>query len=138
MHGVPNLTWNAQIAQNAQNWADEQRGNMAHSSSNDRKNIAGYNLGENLAKGYGVVGPQGVAMWYDEIAYAGYSGKVYSFGYKTGHYTQVVWKGTLLLGCGSYDELLVCQYGPGGNMGGAFRENERPLTGVSASQCGAP
>jgi len=57
-------------------------------------------------------------MWYDEIKDTdGGSGLVKDFNYKTGHYTQVVWKDSTDLGCGGYKGLTVCMYGPGGNFG---------------------
>jgi hypothetical protein len=137
MHNVPALKWDAKIAANAQRWAQRTGGQMTHSSSAARKNIGGYSyLGENLAWGDGVIGAPGVTMWYDEIDDTN-GGLVSGFGHGTGHYTQVVWAGTRALGCGSYKKLLVCQYGPGGNMGGQFRANvKKPVK--SAAQCGAP
>merc|ERR1712217_366465 len=48
---------------------------------------------------------------------------VAGFGMDTGHYTQVVWMETTSLGCGIQGSLLVCQYGPGGNMQGGFERN---------------
>lgn len=72
-------------------------------------------------------------MWYDEIKFTK-GGKVSSFGHKTGHYTQVVWKASTHLGCGVEKKLLVCQYGVGGNMGGQFGSNVNAPT-KSKSQC---
>ena len=55
----------------------------------------------------------------------------------TGHFTQVVWKGSKRLGVGkakgkwtyqgtTYDcEYIVARYSPGGNVAGAFPENVR-------------
>merc|ERR1719326_2392685 len=55
-------------------------------------------------------------------------GAVSGFAMNTGHYTQVVWKTSTALGCGVQGRLLVCQYGPGGNMGGEFSSNVQPPT----------
>jgi hypothetical protein len=67
-------------------------------------------------------------MWYDEVK--DYDFNAARFGMNTGHFTQVVWKGTTELGCGIalgrswiYG---VCHYGPPGNVIGAFRENVLP------------
>merc|ERR1712113_540972 len=50
MHGVEKLTWNDKIARNAQKWAKEVGGQLKHSTSADRTDVAGYGyLGENLA-----------------------------------------------------------------------------------------
>merc|ERR1711972_631811 len=76
--------------------------------------------GENLASG--VVDAQAVDMWYNEIESTN-GGLVSAFGMDTGHYTQVVWMETTSLGCGIQGSLLVCQYGPGGNMQGGFERN---------------
>jgi len=121
MHGVPLLKWNEVMATKAQAWADETGGEMKHSSSEFRSDVAGFSyLGENLA--WASPNPpsaaQSVKMWYDEIKDTdGGSGLVKDFNYKTGHYTQVVWKDSTDLGCGGYKGLTVCMYGPGGNFG---------------------
>ncbi|XP_019866641.1 ancylostoma secreted protein [Aethina tumida] len=54
--------------------------------------------------------------------------KTYTFGQGFNHYTQVVWANTDRVGCGftyfrtdgnyPYQKLYVCNYGPGGNIGG--------------------
>lgn len=51
---------------------------------------------------------------------------------KTGHFTQVVWKGSKSVGCGiaqsSKGTYTVCQYKPAGNFQGAFEKNVSPST----------
>merc|ERR1712187_74340 len=121
MHGVSALTWDATIAANAQQHATSTGGQMVHSSYQSRQGVAGFgNVGENLASG--VVDAQAVDMWYNEIEYTD-GGRVSAFSMDTGHYTQVVWRETTSLGCGIQGSLLVCQYGPGGNMRGGFERN---------------
>jgi len=108
---------------------------MQHSSSTFRSNVAGFSyLGENLAIcGRSACGTQGVDLWYDEIRYTN-GGLQSHFTKQTGHYTAVVWKSTTTLGCGIYDTLLVCQYGPAGNYKHQFTRNVlRPVK--TASQC---
>ena len=52
------------------------------------------------------------------------------------HYTQVVWKDTKEVGCGHKDTVWVCQYGPGGNMGGEFfDQTSEPLRTEEACDC---
>jgi hypothetical protein len=50
-----------------------------------------------------------------------------TFSGATGHFTQVVWKGTTKLGCGSNPscgmKTYVCQYTPPGNVMGEFADN---------------
>mmetsp|Transcript_33846 Transcript_33846/g.85785 ORF Transcript_33846/g.85785 Transcript_33846/m.85785 type:complete len:424 (+) Transcript_33846:76-1347(+) len=120
MHGAPLMTWSAEIAQNAQEWATSTQGQMQHSPSSSRKNVGGFSmLGENLARGWKMTTAAAVDAWYNEIQYT-QGGLVDSFSGATGHYTQVVWKSSTSLGCGTYGQLLVCQYGPAGNYGGMF------------------
>lgn len=122
MHDVPAMVWSDAIAANAQSWATETGGDMRHSSSNSREGIDGHwMLGENLAKGITDAGA--VDMFYDEIkSTPGGNGKVTAFSGSTGHYTQVVWKDSTSLGCAVNGDLLVCQYGPSGNVQGQFEE----------------
>ena len=81
--------------------------------------------------------------WYEEVNGQGpggtYSKAPYNFGQtgfsrEHGHFTQVVWRATTAMGCGTKvcPELFsgwgdasvwVCQYDPGGNVGGKFRQN---------------
>merc|ERR1711871_712510 len=100
---------------------------MKHSSQASRQGIGGFSfLGENLAWGTtpGTTSVGGVKMWYDEINLTpGKQGVVTTFSGGTGHYTQVVWKETTDLGCAVNQNLLVCQYGVGGNMMGTYESN---------------
>jgi len=132
MHGVPLMTWSPELAAGAQQWADKMRGVMEHSGWKDRWNIGGFeHVGENLM--LGVTDYRAVDGWYNEIRYT-QNGLVSSFSTSTGHYTQVVWRASIGLGCGAYGQLLVCWYGPAGNFGGEFTSNvNSPVQ--SASQC---
>jgi len=132
MHGVPALTWDADIAASAQAWADN--GVWAHSPK--PRVINGEHIGENLAWG----GPTRSALhatvaWYDEIQYTNPHGLATSGtgvgGEAIGHYTQIVWKSTSKIGCGkarmffgsTEGDVIVCQYGVAGNWAGQFEEN---------------
>nr|CAD7586036.1 unnamed protein product [Timema genevievae] len=63
----------------------------------------------------------------------------FTFSSSTGHYTQLVWADTHLVGCGSISfpsgswnkNQLACNYGPGGNMIGASVYKE----GKPCSKC---
>ena len=78
------------------------------------------------------MGNQSVAAWYKEIAYYNYSNP--GFDSKTGHYTQVVWKSSTMLGMGLGWSILngynyyyvVGQYSPAGNYLGQFATNVFP------------
>merc|ERR1719183_3287925 len=105
---------------------------MKHSSSSERRGIPGFSyVGENLAMG--ATGARGVQLWYDEIKLTN-GGVVSGFSHGTGHYTQVVWKGSVSLGCGQNGRWLCCNYGPGGNMGGTYTQNVFAPT-KSAAEC---
>jgi len=132
MHGLADFAWDDTIAANAQQYATSTGGQMQHSSSESRSGVAGFNyLGENLA--WGVTNAKAVELWYDEIKYTD-GGLVSSFSSNTGHYTQVVWKGTTHIGCGIERTLLVCQYGEGGNMQGQF-DTQVTAPVRSAAEC---
>eukprot|EP00927_Polykrikos_kofoidii_P056937 TRINITY_DN51037_c0_g1_i1.p1 TRINITY_DN51037_c0_g1~~TRINITY_DN51037_c0_g1_i1.p1 ORF type:complete len:364 (-),score=44.28 TRINITY_DN51037_c0_g1_i1:443-1534(-) len=131
MHGVPLFTWDDDIAANAQSWANN--GKFEH-STNDARTINGEACGENLAWGYPQrSGVDSTDAWYNEIQFTSPLGLATSMsdakeGEAIGHYTQVVWKSSVKLGCGKgkatvngkEGDLWVCQYGPAGNYVGQF------------------
>lgn len=116
------LTWSDELATYAQNYANNYdcSGNLVHS---------GGPYGENLALGYTDVGA--VDAWYDEISQYDYSNP--GFSEATGHFTQVVWKGTSEVGCavkscgGVWGDYVICSYKDAGNIIGYFPENVAPL-----------
>jgi uncharacterized protein YkwD len=125
-HCAPPLAWSRELARSAKQWADSlvaQGCAFGHS---------GTRHGENLAAGtQGSLGPEDAArMWYEEVAK--YDFKKGRFSMDTGHFTQVVWKGTQRLGCGTARckglEIFVCQYDPPGNVQGEFQRNVLPTS----------
>ncbi len=123
-HCAPPLRWSAKLAASAQAWADTIRARgcaLGHS---------GGPHGENLAAGTsGMLDPAAVVgMWYDEIKK--FSFRSGGFSMKTGHFTQVVWRGTREVGCGKSQcnglDVWICQYDPPGNVEGQYRENVLP------------
>lgn len=126
-HCAPPLVWSPALAAEATAWADALAANACafeHSSSP---------YGENLAGGTAsALGPdEVVAMWSREVS--DYDFRRPRFGMTTGHFTQVVWKGTTQLGCGvatcSGQSRWVCNYDPPGNVAGDFPAN------VAAAYC---
>lgn len=123
-HCAPPLQWSPELAATAQRWASTlaQRGCALEHSAGP--------LGENLAAGTpGSMTPErAVDMWMQERA--GYDFRGGGFSMETGHFTQVVWKGTQRLGCASVTcarmQVWVCNYDPPGNMQGDFQRNVGP------------
>ncbi len=126
---IPLVVWDPKIAEKAQAYADTISDfSQGHSSSEYRTYASshhdGYH-GENMAIGGGS---------YEDPEYFVAEGwgsseaqgcQLASCG---GHYTQIVWRETIAIGCGrkenvafgggSTGTLTVCQYAPGGNVNG--------------------
>lgn len=118
---LPELTWSTTVAAAAQAWAD--KCSFKHSGN-------GY--GENIYADTGQGDAQAVvADWVSEKANYNYSANTCSK--ICGHYTQVVWRNSLRLGCavkqcttgspfGSFNggkwNFWVCDYDPAGNFSG--------------------
>jgi len=70
-----------------------------------------------------------VGMWYDELEKFNFRSG--GFSMKTGHFTQVVWRGTREVGCGKSQcnglDVWICQYDPPGNVEGQYRQNVLPV-----------
>ncbi len=119
-HCAAPLTWSPKLAQAAQQWANALKAKgcaFEHSGGPTGENLAAGTTGALDAKAT-------VAMWYDEVK--GYSFKQPGFSMQTGHFTQVVWRGTTAVGCGKSQckgmDIWVCEYDPPGNWEGQYRE----------------
>ncbi len=121
--GSPDLKWDADLAEDAQDWANNlaRSGTMTHASQRGQ--------GENLyMSGIGRMSiTQMVGGWIAERANyipGGAHPNVSKTGNwaDVGHYTAVVWSGTTSVGCavgrGAKYDFLVCRYSPPGNMRG--------------------
>ncbi|CAL4101369.1 unnamed protein product [Meganyctiphanes norvegica] len=143
------LTWNAQLAEVAQAWAEQCT--QGHDSYDNRKICEpDYTVGQNIYFAWGHSPTQqlkeSIDAWYGEVkdmpkstvnsfTSAGAPGVI-------GHYTQVVWAVTYEVGCGAihyanngYPEskIYVCNYGPAGN----FLNQPVYESGAAASNCPA-
>lgn len=139
--GSAPLVWDNAIAQGAQQWADAKQadGKFEHSTNGSRpglgENLAGGGVKDatiRLATGRGVTPPE------DERAvYHANPAPINSTNFS--HYTQIVWDKTTKVGCGFAPAgklgfgMVVCRYGPGGNVGG---ERPYPEGTVPTTQAG--
>ncbi len=124
MHGVPNVTWSAEIAKSAEKFA-----------KNCPQEHAETEYGENMSWGHnGESIEDVVGRWYKEESRYDYQKNAYQSN--AGHFSQLVWKSTTEIGCAvqtnckykgnTYPKMYVCRYNPAGNMGGQFKANVLP------------
>lgn len=131
LHGVNKLKMNDALNNAAQKWADHlaKTGKFQHSTAED--------YGENLCSHYSSAGTaysgnEVTDYWYSEIQKYDFKSKDFKKG--TGHFTQVVWKGSKEFGIGKAitkdnKVIIVGQYKPAGNLLGTFHENVFPPKG---------
>ncbi|MCY1022933.1 CAP family protein [Pyxidicoccus sp. MSG2] len=135
-HGTPALVVDPSIVAYAKSRA---KAVSTHEGLSEGHRGLDHKYGENLywggsetkAGASGIVNAA-VKSWYDEISQ--YNFKTGGFSGATGHFTQLVWKGTTKMGCavaqgkGSkwYETYVVCNYQAPGNMMGAFQTNVMP------------
>ncbi|XP_070063247.1 venom allergen 5 isoform X2 [Drosophila virilis] len=120
------IVWDDELAARAQQWADN-----CQFRHDPHRTINRFTMGQNLAVIWSTAPleaedgdfPSRIQNWFNEV-------QKYSFGDawspKTGHYSQLVWGETSLVGCGfaeykdniKFNKLYVCNYGPGGNVVG--------------------
>ena len=123
-HCAEPLAWSDELAAEATAWANQ----LAASGCAFRHSPSEH--GENLAAGTsGALDADAVvAMWAGEEEQYDY--RRAAFGMQTGHFTQVVWKDTLAIGCGvatcGGKDTWVCNYDPPGNVEGDFALNVAP------------
>jgi hypothetical protein len=104
------------VQASAQAWANHLRDTNNCQLSHENQNT----YGENLAAGTHLTPTQAVEMWASEQANYTY-GNSYAPG--TGHYTQLVWRDSVEIGCGmascgDRSVVISCRYSPPGNYMG--------------------
>lgn len=116
---IPNVTWDADLAASAQAYADTCP--MGHAADHST-------FGENLAWSTGTLDwLSAIQMWIDEKSFFSYPDTCEP-GKDCGHYTQMVWRDSISIGCGrrtgncpasnQWTDYFVCRYSPPGNYVG--------------------
>jgi pathogenesis-related protein 1 len=133
---LPALAWDDSLAATAAAWA-------ATCTDADRDGLLDHNpdrsAGHPEYVGENIFASSGTATAHDAVLLAkyGWASEAASFhdatntcdaGATCGHYTQVVWRATQRVGCAlhrcaglQFSSTIVCDYGPGGNIG-----NQKP------------
>ena len=131
------LQWSNKLAHHAQEWADylatQNQCRMKHRPlSGVHQRIYGENIlwaspRRWLSSGAVEIQPLSVRdvvlAWLDEKKYYDYAANRCQTGEQCGHYTQIVWRSSRLIGCGmtlcsDLGQLWVCNYDPPGNYVG--------------------
>lgn len=120
--GVAPMKWNPALATLAAGFIADCV--FAHSTSPERMNVAGFEyIGENLYASGGFVptGAQVSDAWASEKSMYTYANN--SCSGVCGHYTQQVWRASTDVGCAikacpNGQQIVACEYGPGGNYNG--------------------
>lgn len=127
--GVPSLQWSQKLSLYAQNWADSLANTFAcHIIHRKICGENGLQYGENLFMGSSsqFYKPIDAAIaWYNEKQKYSYGKLTESNWYRTGHYTQMIWKETKEVGigvatCPNGSIIVVANYYPAGNFIGQF------------------
>nr|Q8UW25.2 RecName: Full=Cysteine-rich venom protein 1; Short=CRVP; Flags: Precursor [Hydrophis hardwickii] len=130
------MKWNSRAAQNAKRSAD--RCTFAHSPEHTRT-VGKFRCGENIFMSSQPFAWSGVVQdWYDEIKNVVDGIGAKPPGSVIGHYTQIVWYKSHLLGCASAKcsstkYLYVCQYCPAGNISSSIATPYK--SGPSCGDC---
>ena len=119
---VSPIAWSASLAADAQSYAEHLNSLGYSCCTTLLPHSRGTGQGENLAWGTPGYSPAaGAQSWADEKRnYHGEPIKQWNPGDPvTGHYTQMVWRSTTQVGCGTSSsdrmDILVCRYSPSGN-----------------------
>lgn len=128
-HGVAPLTWNRTLAKQSKAWVEGCV--FDHENQTD--------VGENLYAAYGdlttlspsFIMKQAVDTWHDEHVNFEWDDPENPVNFENaGHFTQLVWKDSVSIGCGFKDcadfDFVACRYWPPGNVMGEVTANVPP------------
>eukprot|EP01100_Stratorugosa_tubuloviscum_P010473 TRINITY_DN44_c4_g1_i1.p1 TRINITY_DN44_c4_g1~~TRINITY_DN44_c4_g1_i1.p1 ORF type:complete len:232 (+),score=53.80 TRINITY_DN44_c4_g1_i1:147-842(+) len=130
------MVWSSELAAIAQRLANT----SVFEHDQDRSTKRFPFVGQNLAAGY-PSWTNAITAWFDEYNfYPNTTGSFasYEFIYQAGHYTQVIWAESYVIGCGfvtltgqPYSNIMACNYGPAGN----FIDSPIHSIGTCATAC---
>ncbi|XP_010943437.1 pathogenesis-related protein 1B [Elaeis guineensis] len=135
--GVGPMTWDNTLARYALNYANTRTGDcrLVHSRGPYGENL--YMSSPSIATAARAVG-----AWVDERRFYDYRTNTCARGKVCGHYTQVVWRDSVRVGCarvrcnnGNY--FIICSYNPPGNISGRrpyLSDAEEALEGQEATE----
>ena len=117
--GVAGVGWSTTLQAYAQNYANQRIGDCKLQHSGGR-------YGENIfwGGGSGWTAADAVKLWASEKQDYDYGSNTCAAGKQCGHYTQIVWRATMSIGCARVvcnDNLgvfIICSYDPPGNFVG--------------------
>lgn len=135
IHGTPSVSWNETLAAYAAEWGEKCL--FAHSPPSA--------YGENIALDSAALATSSGSVM-GSIASRWYTYEVGDYNFsdpesgRAGHFTQVVWRSTKVIGCSAVDPsvcpggiarstgtmMLICEYYPAGNWRGGFAKNVPP------------
>jgi pathogenesis-related protein 1 len=126
---LPPVSWDAILADSVYNYALRCVGSSGLLNHNDNRTAdyqmlggSGY-VGENIfgSSARTVTPADAVGLWMSEASSYDYASNTGS----AGHYTQVVWRDSVRIGCAivdcpalTYHNTVICDYAPGGNING--------------------
>ncbi|XP_052797448.1 cysteine-rich venom protein pseudechetoxin-like [Mya arenaria] len=121
----------------AQLWAEECK--LDHDGNYQRFMPGRFMVGQNLVTSPNQMSWEAVIMlWSSEVINFTYNSTANQL-HKVGHYTQVVWAKTALVGCGMAEcgtkWYYACNYGPAGNIGSLARPYKKATSGGSCDDC---
>ena len=136
-HGVPPVKLDKRVTGYAKSRA---RTVSSYKALREAHKGLDHKYGENLfwyssARKNRLAGSVAVKEWYDEVDK--YDFDAAQFSHDTGHFTQLVWKGTTRIGAARVsgkgdrwrESYVVLEFAPPGNVVGAFKENVLPPKG---------
>jgi hypothetical protein len=132
------MDWEERATKDANRWASQCKN--GHNSMKERRfgsyDLVGQNAATFAEPSANVV--KSVDGWFNEIKDYNHTKHLCTSGAICGHYTQVIWSATAVVGCGNavcpnnmLQTTIICNYAPGGNFDG-----EQPYkTGPPCSSC---